>query len=172
VAIKDWKLAHRIKNEYFGHYAASLSKMSAEMILKNYQKIDPTNEISIRIVLKAIISSSLAMAVAGSSRPSSGSEHLFSHALDKLGENKLHGHQVGLGSILMMYLHNGNWQEIKKALKFVGAPITAGEIGIKDDRIVEALIMAHKMRDRYTILQTGLAREAAEHLAQNTGVIT
>lgn len=172
VAVKDWKLAHRIKNEYFGHYAASLSKMSAEMILKNYQKIDPTNETSIRIVLKAIISSSLAMAVAGSSRPSSGSEHLFSHALDKLGENNLHGHQVGLGSILMMYLHNGNWQEIKKALEFVGSPTTAEGLGVEDDKIIEALTIAHKMRDRYTILQTGLTREAAENLAQNTGVLT
>ena len=175
VAVKDWKLAHRLRNEYFGHYAASLSRMSAEMILDNYKKIDPTKEESIRIVLKAIISSSIAMAVAGSSRPSSGSEHLFSHALDKLGENKLHGHQVGLGSILMMYLHNGNCQElknIKNALEFVGAPITAADLGVEDDMVIEALTMAHKMRDRYTILQTGLTREAAENLAQNTGVIT
>lgn len=171
IAVKDWKLGHRIKNEYFGHYSALLSRMSAELILQNYEKINPSNEESIRIVLEGIISSSISMAVAGSSRPASGSEHLFSHALDKLDVNKLHGFQVGIGSIMMMYLHNGNWKEIRDALKFVDAPVNAKELGVDEEKILEALSIAHKIRNRYTILQTGLTRNAAEHLAKNTGVI-
>ncbi|MBD3230970.1 MAG: NAD(P)-dependent glycerol-1-phosphate dehydrogenase [Candidatus Lokiarchaeota archaeon] len=170
VAVKDWKLGHRIKNEYFGHYSALLSRMSAELILKNYEKINPSEE-SIRIVLEGIISSSISMTVAGSSRPASGSEHLFSHALDKLGTGKLHGYQVGLGSIMLMYLHNGNWQEIRDALRFVNAPVNAEELGIDDETVIKALTIAHKIRNRYTILQTGLTRNAAENLAKNTGVI-
>jgi len=172
VAVKDWRMAHRIKNEYFGHYAALLSHMSAELILENYRKIDPTNEESIRIVLEAIISSSMGMAVAGSSRPASGSEHLFSHALDKIAPNHaLHGHQCGVGTIMMTYLHDGNWQEIKDALDFVNAPTTAEALRMKDETIIKALTIAHKMRDRYTILQTGLTEDAAENLARSTGVI-
>ncbi|MHA1893056.1 MAG: NAD(P)-dependent glycerol-1-phosphate dehydrogenase [Candidatus Helarchaeota archaeon] len=171
-AVKDWRMAHRIKNEYFGHYAALLSKMSATLILDNYDKIDPTNEESIRIVLEAIISSSMGMAVAGSSRPASGSEHLFSHALDKIAPNHaLHGHQCGVGTIMMMYLHDGDWKKIKMALEHVGAPTTAEGLRIKDETIVKALTIAHEMRDRYTVLQTGLTEDAAENLARSTGVI-
>ncbi len=172
VAVKDWRMAHRIKNEYFGHYAALLSEMSAELILKNFRKIDPSDEESIRIVLEAIISSSMGMAVAGSSRPASGSEHLFSHALDKIAPNHaLHGHQCGVGTIMMTYLHDGNWQEIKDALEYVNAPTTAEGLRIKDETIIKALTIAHKMRDRYTIIQTGLTEDAAENLARSTGVI-
>jgi glycerol-1-phosphate dehydrogenase [NAD(P)+] len=40
------------------------------------------------------------MDFAGSSRPVSGSEHLFSHALDYFAEKKnLHGLQVALGTV-------------------------------------------------------------------------
>ena len=171
-AVKDWRMAHRIKNEYFGHYAALLSQMAAKLMLENYEKIDHGNEESIRIVLEAVISSSMAMAVAGSSRPASGSEHLFSHALDKIAPNHaLHGHQCGVGTIMMMYLHDGNWKQIKNALIHVGAPTTAEALRIKDETIIKALTIAHKMRDRFTILQTGLTKPAAENLARSTGVI-
>ncbi|NHI93620.1 MAG: NAD(P)-dependent glycerol-1-phosphate dehydrogenase [Candidatus Lokiarchaeota archaeon] len=171
-AVKDWRMAHRIKNEYYGHYAALLSQMASELMLKNYDKINPNSEESVRIVLEAVISSSMAMAVAGSSRPASGSEHLFSHALDKIAPNHaLHGHQCGVGAIMMMYLHDGDWKEIKNALEYVGAPTTAEGLRIKDETIIKALTIAHKMRDRFTILQTGLTKDAAENLAKSTGVI-
>lgn len=172
-AVLDWKLAHRIKNEYFGHYAALLSRMSAELLLDNHKKINTRDPESVRIVLEAIISSSMGMAVAGNSRPASGSEHLFSHALDKIipPDVALHGEQCGIGTIMMMYLHNGNWKLIKDALKHVGAPTTAEELRVKDDDIIEALTLANKVRDRYTIIQSGLTREAAENLARTTGVI-
>ena len=41
--------------------------------------------------------------IAGSSRPCSGAEHLFSHALEYVvGHNYgLHGERVGLGTIMM-----------------------------------------------------------------------
>ena len=173
-AVLDWKLAHRIKNEYYGHFAAMLSQKSAEMLLENYDKLNH-NEGSVRTVLEALITSSIAISVAGSSRPASGSEHLFSHALDSLkSDYALHGEQCGVGTIMMMYLHDQvvpNWQTIRKALKFVKAPINAKELRVKDEKIIKALTIAHKMRDRYTIISSGLTEEAAEHLAISTGVI-
>ncbi|MHA1379348.1 MAG: NAD(P)-dependent glycerol-1-phosphate dehydrogenase [Candidatus Helarchaeota archaeon] len=170
-AVLDWKLAHRIKNEYFGHFASMLSQQSAELLLDNYESIKSDEE-SVRIVLEALITSSIAISVAGSSRPASGSEHLFSHALDKLeSEYSLHGEQVGVGTMMMMYLHDGNWRQIQKVLHHVGAPTNAKELRVKDEKIIEALTIAHEMRDRYTIISSGLTTDAAERLARNTGVI-
>jgi len=114
------------------------------------------------------------MSVAGSSRPCSGSEHLFSHALDRAATKpSLHGEQCGVGAIMMMYLHGGDWRRIRTALHTIGAPTTARELGVTSEEIVQALVAAHRIRsERYTILgDNGLTREAAERLATVTGVL-
>jgi glycerol-1-phosphate dehydrogenase [NAD(P)+] len=73
---------------------------------------------------------------------------------------------------MIMYLHGGNWQEIRTALKAIGAPTSASGLGIKEEYIIEALLHAHEIRpERYTILGTGLTREAAEKVAKITKVI-
>ena len=56
-----------------------------------------------------MISSGMAISIAGNSRPASGSEHKFSHALDMIAPKPaLHGEQCGVGTIMMMYLHGGD----------------------------------------------------------------
>jgi len=173
-AVKDWELAHRIRGEYFSEYAASLSLMSAKMVIKNADIIRLSNEESVRKVIKALISSGVAMSIAGSSRPASGAEHLFSHALDAIAPKPaLHGEQCGVGTIIMAYLHGLNWKKIRETLKRVGAPINAYELEIDPEFIIEALTIAHTIRpERYTILgKDGLTKEAAEKAAKITGVI-
>ena len=173
-AIKDWELAHRLKNESFSESAAALSIMSAHLITDNVSNIKPGLEASARIVMKSLFSGGMAISIAGSSRPASGSEHLFSHALDKiLDKPALHGEQCGIGTIMMMYLHGGDWKAIKKSLEAVQAPTSAHEVGISDEDVIEALVMAHKIRpERYTILgDNGISKEAAYELAYKTEVI-
>ncbi|MCJ2530832.1 MAG: NAD(P)-dependent glycerol-1-phosphate dehydrogenase [Candidatus Thermoplasmatota archaeon] len=173
-AVKDWKLANRLRNEAVSSSAATLSEMTARMIIEGAPSIKPGLEESAWNVCKALVSSGVAMSIAGSSRPASGSEHLFSHALDRLaGEPALHGEQVGLGTIMMMFLHGGNWEEIRDALELIGAPITADAVGLSSKEITAALIHAHEVKpDRYTILgDKGLSPEAAKRVATLTGVI-
>jgi glycerol-1-phosphate dehydrogenase [NAD(P)+] len=172
-AVRDWRLAHILKNEYYGEYAASLAEMSAKLVMKNARLIGTHKEEGIRVVIEALVSCGVAMCIAGSSRPCSGSEHMFSHALDMIAPKPaLHGEQCGVGTIMMAYLHGIDWRGIRKVLKVIGAPTTAKELGVEDEYIVRALVEAHKIRPRYTILgDTGLTWEAAERLARVTGVI-
>jgi glycerol-1-phosphate dehydrogenase [NAD(P)+] len=113
------------------------------------------------------------MSIAGSSRPASGSEHKFAHALNRIAPGKaLHGELCGIGTIVMMYLHGGDWEMIRDALLSVGAPTRADEMGIGPDTVIDALISAHEIRpERYTILDTGLNRRAAERAAEATRII-
>ena len=114
------------------------------------------------------------MSIAGSSRPTSGSEHLFSHALDRIAPGMaLHGEQCGVGTIMMMYLHGGNWKQIRDALSEIGAPVTAAQLNLSREDVISALTVAHTIRpERYTILgDRGLSSEAAEKVATLTGVI-
>ena len=167
-AILDWELAHRVKGEPMSEYAIALSKMTAEILVKNSHLIKPHQEQSAWFVTKALVSSGVAMSIAGSSRPASGGEHKFSHALDRLAPGKaLHGESCGIGTIISMYLHGGDWRSIRASLKSIGAPVTPAEVGIDDAIAVEALLMAKTIRpERFTILDMGLTRESAENLVQ------
>ena len=171
-AVRDWELAHRLKGEYYSEYAAALSMMSAKLVVENARSVKDTPEEGARLVVKGLVSSGVAMSIAGSSRPASGSEHLFSHALDLLGCKAYHGEQSGVGTIMMMYLHNADWKSMRDVLKFIGAPTSAEELKVDADTVVEALILCHTLRDRYTILgEHGITKKAARALAEKTGVI-
>lgn len=173
-AILDWELAARLRSEFFSSSAANLAKYAAESIIENAAAIKPNLEDSVWVAIRPIIISGISMAVASSSRPTSGSEHMFSHVLDKTAPGKaLHGEQCGVGSIMMMYLHGGDWERIREALRLVGAPTNAEELGISPEQIIDALVHAHEIRkDRYSILgDRGLTPDAAERLAKITSVI-
>jgi glycerol-1-phosphate dehydrogenase [NAD(P)+] len=173
-AVLDWKLATRLKNEEYSSTAATLAEFAAQEVLDHASLIKPNLEESVWIAIKPMLMSGVAMSVAGSSRPCSGSEHLFSHALDRAAATpSLHGEQCGVGAIMMMYLHGGDWKRLRSALHTIGAPVTARELGVADDEVIEALVQAHRIREeRYTILgDNGLTREAASKLATVTGVV-
>ncbi|MBE43876.1 MAG: NAD(P)-dependent glycerol-1-phosphate dehydrogenase [Thaumarchaeota archaeon] len=173
-AVKDWELARDKKGEYFGKYSSNLASMSAKIVMAESKSIGEDNDTSVRTVVEALISSGVAACIAGSSRPCSGAEHLFSHALDFISPNQaLHGEKCGIGAIMIAKLHDIEWEYIASTLKDTGAPITAKEIGIDADTVVKALIIASTLRpERYTILnKISLMEQDALELAKSTGVI-
>lgn len=173
-AVKDWEIERTDKGSYFGKYAASLARLSADIVFEEAKNIGLGKEDSIRDVVEALLSAGVAAGIAGSSRPCSGSEHLFAHALDIQGENNgLHGEKVGLGTILMAKLQGINWEKIVKALEDIHAPTRGKDIGLDDKRIVKAILQAKKIRpDRYTILgRITLDEQSAFRLARSTNVI-
>jgi len=173
-AVRDWQLAARLRGEYYGDYTASLALLSAKHALSCAKILDKDIKSGVRILVEALISSGVAMGMAGSTRPASGSEHLFAHAIEILYPDKaLHGELVALGTIIMAYIHGMNWRKIRKAMKKVGLPTKAKELDIPDEIIIKALTISHTIRpERYTILgDRGITWEAAEKIAKETGVI-
>jgi glycerol-1-phosphate dehydrogenase [NAD(P)+] len=172
-AVRDWKLAHEETNEYYGGYAASLALMSAKLVMENAETIRKESEEGLRVLIEALISCGVSMSIAGSSHPCSGSEHLFSHALEMINPNRsLHGERCGVGTILMAYLHKANWKLIKDTLSRLGAPTNASELGIEDKDVTRALEVAATIRpERYTILnKTKLNQETCAKFAKMTEV--
>ncbi len=172
-AVLDYELAHRLKGEEYSSFAAVLARTAAEQIMENTQIIRPGIEQASWLVVKSLVVSGVSMAVAGTSRPASGAEHLFGHAIDRIAPGPMHGEVVGVGSILMMHLHGGDWESIRGALGDIGAPTNAKELGVPAKKMIEALTTCHKLRpDRYTILgESGLTKNAAEKLCKATGVL-
>ncbi|MGC9122659.1 MAG: NAD(P)-dependent glycerol-1-phosphate dehydrogenase [Thermoplasmata archaeon] len=172
-AIYDWEKAYKLKGEEFSSSAYALSKYAAEEMLNYAPNMKPNDEESVWVVIKAIISSGMAMNLAGSSRPASGSEHLFTHAVEKIAPGRaLHGEIAGIGTIIMSYLQGQDWKRVRDSLKVMGAPTKIKEIGLTPEEAIKALTIAHKMRDRFTILgENGISPEAAEKALRMTEVI-
>jgi len=148
--------------------------MSTKLIMQNAEMIKARSEEGLRVLLEALISCGVSMSIAGSSRPSSGSEHLFSHAIDMIrSDHAMHGEQCGVGTIMMAYLHRANWKRIRGTLERLGAPTCGCELGVEREDVVKALGLAATIRpERYTILnKLSLSREACERVARVTGVI-
>lgn len=173
-AVRDWQLAHRRTGEYYGGYAAHLALMSASVVTEGSKTIGAFRKDGVRELVEALISAGVAAGIAGSSRPCSGAEHLFSHYLDLSAPGVgLHGEKCGLGTIMIAKLQRLDWKLIRSSLRNVHAPTTAREVGISDGQVVEALLRASSIRpERFTILsEHRLNRDQATRLARSTGVI-
>ncbi len=173
IAVRDWELGRDKTGEYFGRYSANLASMSAKIIMENSDAFAKKG-LDVRVIVEALISAGVASCIAGSSRPCSGAEHLFSHALDQLAPDVgLHGEKCGIGAIMIAKLQGQDWKKIAKTLKNVGAPTTAKKIGLKPKTLAKALTIAQSLRpDRYTILkEVNMTEEKALKLAKSTNVI-
>jgi len=173
-AVKDWELARDDNNEYFGAYSAYLAKLSADIIMNKSKEL-LLNEYGVRTIIEALISAGVAAGIAGSSRPCSGSEHLFSHALEYItdGNCGLHGERVGIGTIIMSKLYGMDFERIISVLENVKAPVKANQINLSEKDIVQSLLIAQGLRpERYTILsKTKLDKKSAYELAKSAKVI-
>ena len=172
-AVRDWQLGRDKTGEYYGRYSADLALMSAKILMEHSYRFSKKG-LDVREVVEALISAGVASCIAGSSRPCSGAEHLFSHAVDKLEPGiGLHGEKCGIGAIMIAKLQGQDWRKIVKTLKSVGAPTTAKEIGLKSEVLAKALTIAQSLRpERYTILkEVNMNENKAINLAKSTKVL-
>lgn len=100
-AIADWKLAFHAEGQPVNDLAALMSDATVYQFLA-----EPEHSAEgIQLLGTALMLNGVAMEITGSSRPASGSEHLISHALDRLSAApKLHGIQVGVATYLIALL--------------------------------------------------------------------
>ena len=172
-AVRDWQLGRDKTGEYYGRYSADLALMSAKILMEHSSRFSKKG-LDVREIVEALISAGVASCIAGSSRPCSGAEHLFSHAVDKLEPGiGLHGEKCGIGAIMIAKLQGQDWRKIVKTLKSVGAPTTAKEIGLKSQVLAKALTIAQSLRpERYTILkEVNMNENKAINLAKSTKVL-
>lgn len=153
-AIYDWELDNNENNGEINDFAKLLSSISVNSLL-NLKNNDIRSNSFLKILSESIILSGMAMEIAGSSRPCSGSEHLFSHSLDQIDYSKknLHGLQVALGAIISAYLQKQDYNMFIQFLKRYDINVNPIQLGIDRDTFIKALKNAKSTRpDRYTIL--------------------
>lgn len=152
MSLIDWKHASDLGKDTINGYAYLMSQTSLDMLLNSQYNI--INEDFINILANSLVLSGIAMDYAGSSRPVSGAEHLFSHALDYYSKkNNLHGIQVALGTITVLKLIDHNYSNVLHYLNKFDVDINPIRLGIDKDTFVYCLQNATSMRNnRYTYL--------------------
>lgn len=162
-ALNDWKIAQNKDKEKVDDFAYMISKMAFNSICYNDQ-MDLGGKPFIKILTQALVMGGLAMEIAGFSRPSSGSEHLFCHSLEENFSEEVnvpHGIAVAMGSYGACIFQNRNIEKITGVIKKYDIPIRPSEWNITKEIFINAWIQAPATRsDRYTILnETDLSPE-------------
>ena len=154
-ALADWELSRQVRNEPVDGLAASLARMGAEAVLNHPG--DMNDDGFVTVLAEALISSGLAMAVCGSSRPSSGGCHEIMHATDSLfPDTASHGELAGLGALFCTFLRGDErrFAQMSACLRRHRLPRTPADVGLTADQFVRVVEFAPRTRpDRYTILE-------------------
>jgi len=168
-ALADWQLAYQEKKEKIDDFAASLAYSAADLIYSQQLQVDGTINIKeekfLKTLVNGLILSGIAMNIAGSSRPCSGSDHKISHAIDKLFPHTApHGIQSAVGMIIVEKMRGKNITDLISFYKSVGLPTNYKELGLTKKQMIEAVSFAPQTRpNRYTILEKlNLSREQIE----------
>ncbi len=165
MALKDWKFACAKGKDKMNGYAYMMSKTSLDGLMKTqYDSICPG---FIKVLANSLVLSGIAMDFAGSSRPVSGAEHLFSHSLDYYGKKQnLHGLQVALGTIAVLKLIGEEYGDLLAYLKKFEVNIHPTYLEVDEETFIWCMQNASKMREnRYTYLnEADLSAETLKKL--------
>ena len=100
------------------------------------------------MLAQSLVLSGLSMQLAGNSRPCSGSEHLFSHAMDELFDHNIpHGILVGMGSVVSCKLQGRDHHVVLDFLKAYDISVNPAKLGITEEMFAKEV-----RKERYTIL--------------------
>lgn len=161
-AVADWDLAAADLGEKVDGLAVAMARSAANAVL--HQPGHARSDEFLTVLAESLILSGMAMAVAGSSRPGSGSEHEIMHAVNQLYPGAgSHGELAGVGAVFCTYLRGDTEQAglISDCLARHALPRTPAELGMSDADFTAAVRYAPETRPgRYTILERLALSEA------------
>lgn len=152
-AVADWELSGRETGEPVDGLAVALARSAAESLLHRPDAL--LTDDFLTTLAHALVLGGLAMAVAGSSRPCSGSCHAIAHALGVIAPGeRWHGAEVAVGALFASWLREDpNVEALDACLRRHGVPRLPADLGVSDEQFAEAVDQAPVMRaDRFTIL--------------------
>lgn len=152
-ALYDWQFEEKNGVSHMNAFAAMLSKKAVNSFIRT-----PMTDIQHPLFLKELISSAtmggIATAISGNSAPISGSEHLISHALDKIAvKPEMHGLQVGIATYIVAQVQEHRAERIKKVFERTRFFEYVKSIGLKKAEFAAAIKLAPSIKpSRFTCL--------------------
>lgn len=108
-SLRDWELAHVLFDEYWCKVVSDHVEGIASRLYDAAGALAERSHDSVELLMKGLLEAGISVFYVGSSRPTSGSEHLVSHYVEMRrfnegGRPPAHGHVVGFGMLVIAEL--------------------------------------------------------------------
>ncbi len=172
-ALYDWLFEAQAGYTQINDFAVMIAKKAVNSFVRTpFESIQ--EELFLKELLDSLAVSGIANEIAGSSAPTSGSEHLISHALDKLLEQpQLHGVQVGIATYLMARVQDHRHVRVNRIFTDTGFWKYVETLGMKKEDFSQAIDMAPSIKPhRHTYLHEEPYRETAKRLLEEDEILS
>lgn len=171
-AAEDWIFEEKNGRTRVDDCALMLSKKAVNSFVRtDFGTI--CDDLFLKELVDSLTMAGISMEIAGSSAPTSGSEHLISHALDTFSKKpQLHGIQVGVATYLMSKVQNHRYERVTKVLQDTGFFTFAKTVGMTMADFDMAIDRAPEMKPmRYTFLHVAEYRERAHRILHEDPIL-
>ena len=161
----DWQHEEDMGYDEVNDFAFMIAKTAVNSFVRTpFESIN--EDLFLKELLDSLAMSGVANEIAGSSAPTSGSEHLISHALDQLLEHpQLHGVQVGIATYIMCKICDHRWKRIDTVFTKTGFWDYCATLELKVEDFKNAIDMAPQIKPyRHTYLHEEKYRTMAKEL--------
>ena len=161
----DWQHEEDLGYDEVNDFAFMIAKKAANSFVRTpFESIN--EDLFLKELLDSLAMSGVANEIAGSSAPTSGSEHLISHALDSFLERpQLHGIQVGISTYIMCKICDHRWKRVDSIFTKTGFWDYCATLDLKASDFAKAIDMAPSVKPfRHTYLHEEKYRELAKAL--------
>ncbi len=164
-ALYDWIFEEQAGCSVVNDFAVMIAKKAVNSFVRTpFESIQ--DDLFLRELLDSLAMSGIANEIAGSSAPTSGSEHLISHALDKILEQpELHGVQVGIATYLMSRVQDHRYKRVNTIFTDTGFWNYVSTLGLERRDYEEAIDLAPSIKpSRHTYLHEEKYRRLAKEI--------
>ena len=164
-ALYDWKFEEEHGYGKVNDFATMIAKKAVNSFVRtSFESIE--EDLFIKELLDSLAMSGIANEIAGSSAPTSGSEHLISHALDKMLEQpQLHGIQVGIATYLMSVVQDHRYKRVNTIFTQTGFWDFVKTLGMRRVDFEQAIDLAPSIKPfRHTYLHEQEYRDRAKEV--------
>ena len=164
-ALYDWIFEEEHGYGKVNDFAVMIEKKAVNSFVRTpFTSIQ--NDLFLKELLDSLAMSGIANEIAGSSAPTSGSEHLISHALDKMLEHpQLHGIQVGIATYLMSVVQDHRYRRVDTIFTQTGFWDYVKALDLRREDFEKAVDLAPSIKPfRYTYLHEQQYRDRAKEL--------
>ncbi|MCR5419659.1 MAG: iron-containing alcohol dehydrogenase family protein [Lachnospiraceae bacterium] len=161
----DWLYEESCGYGKVNDFAMMIAKKSVNSFVRTpYESIK--DDLFLRELMDSLAMSGIANEIAGSSAPTSGSEHLISHALDKFLEKpQLHGIQVGIATYIMSIVQEHRYERIRSVLTDTGFFEYVKSLSLNAQDYIKAVDIAPSVKPyRHVYLHEEKYREKAKEV--------
>lgn len=171
-ALHDWQFEEKMGKAIMDDFAVMISKKAVNSFVRTEFKTIK-DDFFLKELVDSLTMSGIAMEISGDSAPSSGSEHLISHALDELCEKpQLHGIQVGVATYLMSRVQNHRYERVMKVFTSTGFFHYVKKLGMKKSDFQQAILKAPDIKpNRCTYIHLPEHRETAIKLLYEDNIM-